>query len=145
MLWAAYCVENSLAHKLRPAAVDSSKSIDLREASSMVRLRIKQSRTDPFRRGTNVFLGHTTNDICPVTARRGRAGLYSWTRLHACCAICTGGRLTTLQATLGIRTLAGAVSGLDCDTFSGHSFRIGAATTASAKSIEDSTIRTLGQ
>ena len=29
---------------------------------------IKQSKTDPFRRGINLFLGRTSSDLCPVMA-----------------------------------------------------------------------------
>ena len=35
--------------------------------------------------------------------------------------------------------------GFDCNLYAGHSFRIGATTTAAAKSVEDSTIGTLGR
>lgn len=38
-------------------------SMDLRQTPSRVRLRIKQSKTDPFMTGTFVFLGSTDNDL----------------------------------------------------------------------------------
>ena len=43
-------------------------SIDSHSAPTMISLRIKQSKTDPFRQGVDVFLGATQADICPVKA-----------------------------------------------------------------------------
>ena len=34
---------------------------------SMVQVRIKASKNDPFRQGVNVHIGRTGNDLCPVT------------------------------------------------------------------------------
>ena len=35
---------------------------------SVIRIRIKQSKTDPFRAGVDVFLGSSDSKICPVGA-----------------------------------------------------------------------------
>ena len=35
---------------------------------SFVRVRIMQSKTDPFHKGIDLFVGATGNDLCPVTA-----------------------------------------------------------------------------
>ena len=34
----------------------------------LIRVQIKQSKTDPFRKGVDLFLGRTSSDLCPVTA-----------------------------------------------------------------------------
>ena len=31
-------------------------------------VRIKSSKTDPFRKGMNIYLGRTHNNLCPITA-----------------------------------------------------------------------------
>ena len=118
-------------------------SVDSREAPSRVRLIIKQSKTDPFRTGAVVFLGRTTNDLCPVAAvlaylaRRGSTP-------GPLFILADGSPLSRQRLFLELRQALSA-SGITCDAFSGHSFRIGAATTAAAKGIEDSAIRTLGR
>ena len=43
-------------------------AIDETSSPSFVRVRIKQSKTDPFCRGVNLFLGRTHTDLCPVAA-----------------------------------------------------------------------------
>ena len=43
-------------------------AVDQHNNPSIVCIRLKQSKTDPFRRGVNVFLGRTNADLCPVTA-----------------------------------------------------------------------------
>ena len=43
-------------------------AIDSHSTPSMVRIHIKQSKTDPFRQGTDVYLGATGTPLCPVQA-----------------------------------------------------------------------------
>ena len=81
MLWAASCVgffgflqagEFTIPS---PQSYDSSVHLSLSDLAvdshttpSIIRLRIKQSKTDPFRQGVDIFLGATNADICPVQA-----------------------------------------------------------------------------
>ena len=74
-------------------------------------VRIKQSKTDPFRQGVTIHMGKTGGDLCPVAALR--------------------------------KVLAQA--GFKPEDYAGHSFRIGAATTAAACGIPADTIKTLGR
>ena len=46
----------------------SDMAIDDHRLPSMIRLCIKQSKTDPFRQGIHVFLGKTEAAVCPVQA-----------------------------------------------------------------------------
>ena len=55
------------------------------------------------------------------------------------------GRLLTRKRFVTLVREALAAGGIDQDKYCGHSFRIGAATTAAARGIEDSVIKTLGR
>ena len=46
----------------------SDVSVDNLERPTMLRISIKQSKTDPFRKGVDLFLGKTDTDLCPVRA-----------------------------------------------------------------------------
>lgn len=79
MLWAAACT--GFFGFLRageftvpsPSSYDHQVHLNLDDVAfdshsrpSMVRLRIKQSKTDPFRQGVDVYLGTTNSAICPI-------------------------------------------------------------------------------
>ena len=48
----------------------SDIALDHKSHPSLVRITIKQSKTDPFRKGVSIFVGRTGTDICPVQGRR---------------------------------------------------------------------------
>ena len=43
-------------------------ALDSRHHPSLVQFSLKSSKTDPFRKGVEVVIGHTGDDLCPVTA-----------------------------------------------------------------------------
>ena len=43
-------------------------TLDSRFSPQTIQLHIKQSKTDPFRQGVNIYLGRTDQDICSVRA-----------------------------------------------------------------------------
>ena len=105
-------------------------------------IRLKASKTDPFRKGISIFVGRTNNDLCPIamlayTARRGgdQGPLFRWS---------DGQPLTRSHFVTALRE-ALAMCGFDQSKYCGHSFRIGAATTAALQGISDSTIKVLGR
>lgn len=118
-------------------------SVDNPRNPQMVRVRIKQSKTDPFRKGMDIYLGKTGADLCPVGALmryltlRGRkeGPLFQF----------RDGRFLTRQRL--VDAVRGALKelGVDESKYCSHSFRIGAATTAAAKGVEDAMIKTLGR
>ena len=120
-------------------------SVDSRVRPSLISVHIKQSKTDPFRRGTVIYMGRTDNVLCPVAA------VLSYL---ARCGDHPGPLFlfedgSPLSRSLLVSELRKALSsiGLNCDVYTGHSFRIGVATTAHAASrgLEDSTIKSLGR
>ena len=118
-------------------------SIDNTDNPTRVTLHLKASKTDPFRKGVDVVIGRTFDRLCPVTAiltyvaRRGNdPGLLF--RFQ-------DGRLLTKQHFVQSIREALLGCGLNPNNYSGHSFRIGAATTAGTRGLDDSVIMMLGR
>ena len=92
---------------------------------SVMKIQLKTSKPDPFRKGIFIFVSRTNNNLCPITTmlafivRRGERSRPTFSLELAMC-------------------------GFDQSKYCGHSFRIGAATTAVLQGIPDSTIRFWG-
>ncbi len=115
-------------------------TVDSRQAPTLLRIRLKTSKTDFFRVGVDVFIGKTDNELCPVAAvlafmvSRGN-GPGPFFRFQ------DGSPLTRPRLVAEVkRTLEKA--GMDSRAYSGHSFRSGA---AARQGVEDSTIKMLGR
>ena len=61
-------VYSSIPASIQPSGIWWMQQFDSYEAPSLVRLLIKQSKTDPFCQGVEIFLGATKTDVCPVHA-----------------------------------------------------------------------------
>lgn len=118
-------------------------AVDSLTHPSKVRFFLKRSKTDQFGRGVEVFVGVTGDEACPVQAviayvhRRGKAP-GPFFRLQ------DGSALTKARFVEGVRQ-ALLRCGVSPNGYSGHSFRIGAATAAAQMGVEDSTIQALGR
>ena len=106
----------------------------------MVSIRLKRSKTDLEGRGATLIMGRTENDLCPVEALMQYSGegalakaLSQWKN---------GLPLTRTQFVTEVRRALFEV-GLLAQNYAGHSFRIGAVTTAATLGAENSTIQTL--
>ena len=108
---------------------------------SCFKINIKCSKTVPFRMGCDIYLGQGNSVICPVVAIGNFLAL---------CGPSPGklffyadGRPLTRQLSSTVQSIlhSAGYPGL----YSGHSFRIGAATTAAARGIPDHLIKTLGR
>ena len=110
---------------------------------TMLAVKIKQSKTDQFRHGAKVFLGRTDTPLCPVVAMLAYLAWRGSGDGHLFCFE-KGNALTQTLLVMEVRN-AVAKAGLKPEDYSGHSFRIGAATTAAACSVPADTIITLGR
>ena len=156
LLWAACCVGFfgflRAGEFIARSASDSSGALiaasdvtrDLSYPPNFVKIHLRQSKTDSFGRGVDIFLGRTNQAICPVAA------ILSFLTVRPAGM---GGPLFCFQdgSVLSRERLVGEVraalqrQGLDASRYSGHSFRIGAATTAAAAGVPDHTIKILGR
>ncbi|ETW92411.1 MAG: hypothetical protein ETSY2_53490, partial [Candidatus Entotheonella gemina] len=121
----------------------SDISVDSHHEPSTVAIRVKASKTDQFGQGVTIYLGVTKNELCPVTAllqyltiRPGGDGPLF---------IAKEGKFLTKPGLVQKVREALTAAGIDSSHYSGHSFRIGAATTAAACGVSDSLIKTLGR
>ena len=104
----------------------------------LIMIKIKQSKTDPFRRGITLYLGRTELPLCPVLgilpfkAIRGKrpGPLF----------ILKDGRMFTRQIfSSSLDTILEKLQ-LNSKQFNTHSFQIGVATSAKAAGIDDNFI-----
>ena len=118
-------------------------AVDNAFSPTVVSIQLKRSKADPFMRGVKLVLGITHDDICPVTALlpylaiRGPAPgpLFRWEDLSP---------LSKPKFVDHVRQALQSAN-VPAQLYSGHSFRIGVATTAASAGIPDSTIQTLGR
>ena len=119
-------------------------SIDSRDEPSVIEVHLRFSKCDQYGRGVKVYVGRCESvHLCPVTAvtaymanRGPNSGPF----------FCTGdGRALTKQRFICEMRQALLACGVDQAVYSGHSFRIGAATAAARAGLADSTIQMLGR
>ncbi len=110
---------------------------------TLVVIHLKRSKCDQFGDGVDVCVGRTGDELCPVVAitsyivrRGGEPGAFFRT---------TEGR--PLTKALFVKSVQRALqeAGVRSDVYTGHSFRIRAATTAARAGLQDFTIQMLGR
>jgi len=152
MLWAACCLGffgflrageftvNSAFHPSTHMTVSDLQADSLVNPTCF-KVRIKCSKTDPFRAGCDIYLGRGVDSVCPIVA------LGNYLTQHGSTPgplfmFSDGHPLTQQQLSSLVQSIlhAAGYSG----SYSGHSFRIGAATTTAARGVPDHLIKTLG-
>ncbi len=121
--------------------------VDDRRNPSYIEVHVKASKTDIFRKGAFIYLGKTECDLCPVSAILAYmcgAGLH---KRKVPCPFFQHSNGTPLTRVRLVRELRAALAaaGVDAREYAGHSFRIGAASTAAMCGMPESLIKTLGR
>ena len=114
--------------------------VDCVERPSMIRVHLRMSKCDQFGQGVDVFLGRVDSPVCPVAALL--AYIASRGSSPGPFFILDDGTPFTKGAFVIVLHALLTEAGLNTELFAGHSFRIGAATTAG---LQDSTIQVLGR
>ncbi len=151
MIWAACCTGffgfmrsgEYTSTKQGSAVAVTDVALDSHTNPSVVRVFLARAKTDPFGKGVDIFLGRTEAPVCPVIAlvhylasRPARPGpLFTWA---------DGSPLSQPQFVRAIRVVLDS-SGMEANKYAGHSFRIGAATTAARAGLPAYLIKTLGR
>ena len=106
-------------------------------------LRLKYSKTDPFGKGHIVTLYKTSRPICPVTSMQVYLNSRSWSLQEP---LFVTRDLVPLTRKYFLSLLHEALDkiGVSPSLYSGHSFWMGATTTAAASGLQDWLIKALG-
>ncbi len=134
-----------------PSAAADAHTIGIHDISrppsdppQYLRVHLRVSKTDPFGKGVYNYLGATGSTICPVAAILSFLMVRPTHLLGPLLRFPDGSILTRTVLVASVRK-ALAASGIDSSRYSGHSFRIGAVTTAALVGLPDHTITMLGR
>ena len=118
-------------------------ALDNKVSPSVIQVKIKQSKTDPFRQGVDIYLGRTGKDICPIQA------IVPYLIIRGAqpdpLFVFSDGSYLTRQRFASLITSTLQRAGINDKQYNTHSFRIGAATTAKEAGISDVEIKMLGR
>lgn len=120
-------------------------AIDNHTNPSLLRVVIKQSKTDQIREGVALWVGRTNSDLCPVAGMLAYLAIRPSQDPRTPLFLLPDGQPLTRPFLVAWLKETVAKVGMDAARFSGHSFRIGAATTAAMQGIGDGTIQVLGR
>lgn len=154
MLWAAFCLGffgflrsgefTSSPHEPNECILSvNDVSVDSRQNPQTLTVFLRRSKTDQFGTGKYIHLGRTGNKLCPVAAVLGYLSIRPPSP-GPLFIFDDGTPLSRPQLVLHLRHALSQL-GISVANYSGHSFRIGAASTAAAVGFSDSFIQKLGR
>ena len=118
-------------------------AVDSKTSPSVIQVAIKQSKTDPFRKGIQLFLGRIDHHICPVK------GILPYLALQGTkpgpLFITQDNKFLTRQLFSAALSKVLKATGHDSCKYNTYSFRIGAAMTGKQAGISDVHIKMLGR
>ena len=123
---------------------------DVRLIDGCIFVNLKKSKTDPFRQGVSIQIHKNGSKICPIAAilhyLEVRENKFAQSNLStkAFFVTETGESLSRTFFIQHVKMILHNL-GQNSDSFNGHSFRIGAATTAQSVRLEPHLIQTLGR
>ena len=119
---------------------------DLEIDDKLLRITLKKSKTDPFRRGITIPIYANDTLTCPVQAMKMYLS-YRKVRSPYILPLFIDNDNNALSRTFFISKVKIMLDklGFNSEHYNGHSFRIGAATTGSAVRLEDHLLKTLGR
>ena len=120
----------------------SDIAIDNQDNPKTLQVKIKQSKTDPFCKGVNIYLGVTERDLCPLRGILPYLALRG-NRSGPLFMLSDGRGLSQQLFKAALDNLLSALN-MDKGKCNTHSFRIGAATSAKQANIPDTYIQMLG-
>lgn len=155
LLWAACCLaffgflrsgEFTSRPGESPAICFSDLSVDSKSNPSTIKIQIRRSKTDQFGQGTSVYVSKTNSVLCPVSALSWYLAQRPTTVLEDSPLFIhqDGSPLTRDQFVRWVKEALRA-AGIDSSKYTGHSFRIGAASAAAQAGIPDHLIKALGR
>ena len=149
MLWAAACLGffgfmrcGEFCHSASESSLMLSDiAVDSHVNPTVVRVLLRKAKNDPFGKGVNIFLGRVEgSSLCPVAAVLQFLALRSSSLF-----IHENGSPLSRSTFVGKVKEALAAASIPQQNYSGHSFRIGAATSAAAAGVPDHVIKLLGR
>ena len=108
-------------------------------------IHLKSSKTDVERRGVDIQLFQTRNSVCAVTALRNFIRIRDQCDVHSPFFCSQYGQPFTRRVFVSRLKHLLLRLGIDSTSYSGHSMRVGAATSAAAAGVPDHLIQALGR
>ena len=141
------CGEFTVRKRFNPALDLTFANVHIEADIQTAFINLQASKADPFRQGVSIQLFCTDREVCPVHSlvayRRERCKFPSSSSSPFFLQE-DGAALSRVFFVGKLKEVLSRLS-LDPSLYNGHSFRIGAATTAAAAQVEDHLIQTLGR